>query len=62
MINVFYGLANLMRGHDTAKITPEAWWNNMKQGWVWDLNDFPVNQVGHPYQGNNYFTRAAPTA
>ncbi len=56
MINVFYGLANLLRGHDTAKVTPEAWWNNMKQGWVWDLNDFPVNQVGHPYQGNNYFT------
>jgi hypothetical protein len=56
MINTFYGLANLMRGHDTAKITPESWWNNMKQGWVWDLNDFPVNQIGHPYQGNNYFT------
>ena len=56
MINVFYGLANLLRGHDTAKVTPEAWWTNMKQGWVWDLNDFPVNQIGHPYQGNNYFT------
>ena len=28
----------------------------MKQGWVWDLDDFPVNQIGHPYQGNNYFT------
>lgn len=56
MINTFYGLANLMRGHDTAKITPKTWWANMKQGWVWDLNDFPVNQIGHPYQGNNYFT------
>ena len=56
MINTFYGLANLMRGHDTAKITPKTWWDNMQQGWVWDLNDFPVNQIGHPYQGNNYFT------
>ena len=56
MINTFYGLANLMRGHDTAKITPKTWWANMQQGWVWDLNDFPVNQIGHPYQGNNYFT------
>ena len=56
MINTFYGLANLLRGHDTAKITPKTWWANMEQGWVWDLNDFPVNQVGHPYQGNNYFT------
>ena len=23
---------------------------------MWDLDDFLVNQVGHPYQGNNYFT------
>ena len=28
----------------------------MENGWVWDLDDFLVNQVGHPYQGNNYFT------
>ncbi len=27
----------------------------MEQGWVWDLDDFGVNQIGHPYQGNNYF-------
>ena len=56
MINTFYGLVNLLRGHDSAKITPKTWWDNMQQGWVWDLNDFPVNQIGHPYQGNNYFT------
>jgi hypothetical protein len=56
MINVFYEMANLIRGQDTAKITPKTWWVNMEQGWVWDLDDFAVNQVGHPYQGNNYFT------
>ena len=56
MINVFYELANLIRGQVTAEISPKTWWTNMKQGWVWDLNDFPVNQIGHPYQGNNYFT------
>jgi hypothetical protein len=55
-INVFYGLANLGRGQDTAKITPSTWWTNMKRGWEWDLDDFVVNQIGHPYQGNNYFT------
>ena len=27
----------------------------MEQGWVWDLDDFVVNQIGHPYQGNNYY-------
>ena len=56
MVNVFYGLANLIRGQDTAKITPKTWWTNMKRGWEWDLDDFAVNQIGHPYQGNNYFT------
>ena len=55
IVNVFYEIANLARGQVTAKITPETWWANMKQGWVWDLDDFVVNQVGHPYQGNNYF-------
>ncbi len=30
----------------------------MKQGWVWDLDDFGVNQIGHPYQGNNYYNAA----
>ncbi len=58
IINVFYELANLARGQATAKITPKTWWANMQQGWVWDLDDFMVNQLGHPYQGNNYFTAA----
>ena len=55
MVNVFYELANLARGQVTAHITPKTWWHNMEQGWVWDLDDFTVNQIGHPYQGSNYF-------
>jgi len=54
-INVLYEVANLIRGQVTAHITPETWWTNMKRGWEWDLDDFGVNQIGHPYQGNNYF-------
>ncbi len=56
IVNGFYEMANLLRGQDTAKITPKTWWTNMKRGWEWDLDDFAVNQIGHPYQGNNYFT------
>jgi len=56
IVNGFYEIANLARGQDTAKITPKTWWTNMKRGWEWDLDDFAVNQIGHPYQGNNYFT------
>src|SRR6187431_3228963 len=55
IVNVLYGLANLARGQVTARITPKTWWANMEQGWVWDLDDFTVNQFGHPYQGSNYF-------
>ena len=54
-INVIYGLGNLARGQVTGRITPKTWWANMQQGWVWDLDDFTVNQIGHPYQGSNYF-------
>ena len=54
-INVMYELANLLRGQVTARITPKTWWTNIQQGMVWDLDDFAVNQIGHPYQGNNYF-------
>ena len=57
-INVLYGLGNLARGEQTARITPKTWWANMQQGMVWDLNDFAVNQIGHPYQGSNYFDAA----
>jgi len=58
IVNVFYEVANLARGQVTAHITPKSWWANMQQGWVWDLDDFGVNQIGHPYQGNNYFNAA----
>ena len=58
IINGFYELANLARGQVTARITPKTWWANMEQGWVWDLDEFLVNQIGHPYQGSNYFNAA----
>ena len=56
IINVFYNLGNKARGEETAKVNPKTWWNNLKYGLEWDDNPFLVNQFGHPYQGNNYFT------
>jgi len=55
IVNGLAEAGNLIRGQATAHITPKTWWTNMKQGWVWDLDDFGVNQIGHPYQGNAYF-------
>jgi hypothetical protein len=56
IVNVIYGFANLARGQVTARVTPSTWWTNVENGWVWDLDDFAVNQIGHPYQGSNYYT------
>jgi hypothetical protein len=58
LINAAYAVGNLARGEEFAKLTPQAWWANMKTGFVWDDNDFGVNQIGHPYQGSNYFNAA----
>lgn len=55
VINGIYELANLARGQATAHISPSSWWANMSHGMEWDRDDFMVNQIGHPYQGNNYF-------
>lgn len=54
-LHVAYGLFNLARGQVTAHITPASWWNNMQHGWEWDLDPFLVNQIGHPFQGSQYF-------
>ncbi len=57
MINVVYGTANLIRGQVTARITPKTWWDNMAAtGGSGTWTTSMVNQIGHPYQGNNYFT------
>ena len=59
-INVLYNLVNLAIKPADEKIYfktyPKIWWNNISYGFEWDDNTFQVNQFGHPYQGNNYFT------
>ncbi len=32
--------------------------DNFRHGWVWDDNDWGVNQIGHPYQGSLYYSMA----
>jgi hypothetical protein len=55
-LHVLFNMGNRLRGHDTAKIGPRSWYANMKHGFEWDHNPFGVNQIGHPYQGSNFFT------
>ncbi len=32
--------------------------DNFRHGWVWDDNNWNVNQIGHPYQGGLYYSMA----
>ncbi len=55
-LHVVYNGMNHLRGHPTARISFHSWWVNMQSGFEWDTNAWGVNQIGHPYQGSNYFT------
>ncbi|HVQ41361.1 MAG TPA: DUF3943 domain-containing protein [Vicinamibacterales bacterium] len=54
-LNIMYNSINRASHDATADIDPHVWWANMKSGFEWDNNPWPVNQIGHPYQGSNYF-------
>ena len=59
-VNVMYNLANRLRPGEAVhmRVNWNTWWANLKHGLEWDENPFLVNQIGHPYQGNNYYTAA----
>lgn len=57
-INGLYHLA----GHVVPLEFPEhfqvslaSWKENLRRGFGWDSDAFPINQAGHPYQGGSYF-------
>jgi hypothetical protein len=57
-INVAFNLVNLAFRPDAREefqVTPKTWWENLKYGYIFDDNQFAVNQFGHPYQGGMYF-------
>ncbi|MCB9496692.1 MAG: DUF3943 domain-containing protein [Fibrobacteria bacterium] len=41
-----------------ARIDEESIWRNLTGDWVWDDNNFEVNQIGHPVQGGLYYSLA----
>lgn len=36
-------------------IGPDDWARNVREGWVWDVDQFRTNNFGHPYGGGFYF-------
>jgi hypothetical protein len=57
-LDAMYNTGNHLRGHHTARVGLKSWWQNLRHGFEWDNNPWGVNQIGHPYQGSNYFTSA----
>jgi hypothetical protein len=55
-LNFMYNGINHLSGHPTADIGARSIWRNLRAGFEWDENPWTVNQIGHPYQGSNYFT------
>ncbi len=49
---------NYVGGHEYAKISFKSVKHNLDTGFVWDDDDFSMNQFGHPYHGNLYFNMA----
>lgn len=47
-----------VRDADYARIDGETIWNNLAHEWVWDDDNFQVNQIGHPLQGAMYYSVA----
>ncbi|WP_158084264.1 DUF3943 domain-containing protein [Marispirochaeta aestuarii] len=49
------GVNRYIRQAEYAMISPESIHTNLTSSWVWDQDEFSVNQIGHPYQGSFYF-------
>jgi len=47
-----------VRGVQYAHIDEGTIWHNLTGEWVWDDNNFEVNQIGHPVQGGMYYSIA----
>lgn len=43
---------------DYARINPDYWKRNLREGWDWDHNHWAINFYGHPYQGSMYYAAA----
>ena len=58
-VNAIFTLTNLAFRPDERyefQVTPQTWWDNLKYGFIFDDNNFLINQFGHPYQGGLYFS------
>jgi len=54
--NLFFNAVDrFVLGYDWAQIDFDSISRNFASGWVWDQDEFFVNQIAHPYHGSLYF-------
>lgn len=49
------GFNRFVTDQEYARISLDSMHDNLTGEWVWDQDEFSVNQIGHPYQGSFYF-------
>lgn len=52
---ILLGVNRFVRQAPYAFISWDSMHYNLTNPWVWDQDEFAVNQLGHPYQGSFYF-------
>lgn len=55
---LFMGYNRFVTKEDYAYVSPESWKTNITTQPEWDVDDFRINFIGHPYQGTLYFNTA----
>jgi hypothetical protein len=55
---VNYGFSRWIANDTVGQTTFQTWSANLRHGFEWDNDHFPVNQLAHPYSGNLYFNSA----
>ena len=48
----FYNRTIVVQAYATTNL--DVMWHNITNPWVWDDDEFNINQAGHPYQGSMY--------
>lgn len=60
-INVGMWFVSYWAGNDFSKISFDTIGQNFRKGWIIDTDPYWVNQFGHPYEGQAFYTAARST-
>ena len=60
-INIGMWFVSYWAGNDFSKISFDTIGQNFRKGWIVDTDPYWVNQFGHPYEGQAFFTAGRST-